>query len=181
MGTRGWFLALAAILLFFCVLPPQSYGQVGVGVGVPPLQIPAPPAVVVIPGTYVYMVPDIGVDVLFYHGFWYRPYEGRWFRTRSWGGPWAFVGPRAVPGPLLSLPPDYRMVPPGDRRIPRADLMRNWAGWERTRYWDRDRAWHEGWHGKGEVRHEEGPRKPEGHGRVEEERRGHEEREEHGR
>lgn len=36
----------------------------------------APPEVVVIPGTYVYFVPGINVDILFYHGHWYRPFGG---------------------------------------------------------------------------------------------------------
>lgn len=185
MGTRGWFFALAAILLFLGALPSQSCAQVRVGVGVapPPLGIAAPPAVVVIPGTYVYLAPDIGFDVFFYHGYWYRPYGGGWFRAKVWRGPWGPVVARRVPRALLSLPPDYHMVPPGYRRIPNSDLMRNWAGWERDHYWDRDPQWHEGWHGKAEERHEEGRGRPEGHGKFEEthgDQRGHEGREERG-
>jgi hypothetical protein len=177
MGTKTWFFALASLVLFLAALPSQSPGQVGVNVGValPPLGVPAPPAVVVIPGTYVYLAPGIGVDVFFYHGYWYRPYGGGWFRARGWNGPWGSLRAGVVPRPLLSLPPDYRMVPPGARRIPRADLMRNWAGWERNHYWEKDRAWHEGWHGKGG----EARGRPEGHGKIEERRgepRGHEER-----
>jgi hypothetical protein len=111
----------------------------------PPFLIPAPPPVVVIPRTYVYAVPEIEVDILFYHGHWYRPHEGRWYRSRSYNGPWAYLPPRSVPRPLIELPPDHHRIPPGYRRIPHRDLKNNWSGWERRRHWDRDREWREGW------------------------------------
>jgi hypothetical protein len=50
-------LAISALLLTGSIIfSPQSYAQVNVniGVGLPGLMIPAPPAMVVIPGTYVY-------------------------------------------------------------------------------------------------------------------------------
>ena len=111
----------------------------------PPFLIPAPPPVVVIPRTYVYAVPDVEVDILFHHGYWYRPHEGRWYRSRSYNGPWAYLPPRSVPRPLIELPPDHHRIPPGYRRIPHGDLRKNWSGWERRRHWDRDREWREGW------------------------------------
>jgi hypothetical protein len=122
--------------------------KVNVGIKVPPpppFMIPAPPPVVVIPRTYVYAVPDIEVDILFYHGYWYRPHQGHWYRARSYNGPWVYLSPRSVPRPLIELPPDYHRVPHGYRRIPHGDLKKNWSGWERQRHWDRDREWREGW------------------------------------
>ncbi len=107
--------------------------------GPPPYAFAAPPEVVPVPGSYVYFVPGIGVDVLFYHGFWYRPFGGRWFRARHYNGPWIFAGPGGVPRAVLELPPGYRRLPPGYRHIPHADLQRNWGRWERERYWDSHR------------------------------------------
>lgn len=122
--------------------------KVNVGIKVPPpppFMIPAPPPVVVIPKTYVYAVPDIEVDILFYHGYWYRPHQGHWYRARSYNGPWVYLTPRSVPRPLIELPPDYHRVPHGYRRIPHGELKKNWSGWEHQRHWDRDREWREGW------------------------------------
>jgi hypothetical protein len=101
--------------------------------------------VAVIPGTYVYVVPDIGVDILFYHGQWYRPYGGHWYWAQSYNGPWLTLALASVPRALLDLPPGYRRLPPGYRRIPYGELHANWERWERDRYWHRDKAWGEGW------------------------------------
>lgn len=179
MGAKRFCILLfGAFFLLVTGILTQSDAQVSLNVriGPPPVyRIPAPPPVVVIPGTYVYVVPDIGVDIFFYHGYWYRPYEGNWFQAQSYNGPWLFLPPERLPRPLLQLPPDYRSIPPGYHRIPYGDLRKNWAGWERQRYWDRDKAWHEGWHAK-----------PAAHGREErgvaphEEKQGGEERREGG-
>jgi hypothetical protein len=158
-------LLLAGLLaVVLTVLPPPGMAQVSVGVTIgapPPFQIAAPPPVVVIPGTYVYMVPDIGADVFFYGGGWYRLHEGRWFNGRGYNGPWAYMPGSRVPGPLLQLPPDYRHMP-GGRRIPYGELRKNWAGWQRNHYWEKDRDWKAGFHGKPEGRPEEGRGRLEG-------------------
>jgi hypothetical protein len=120
--------------------------HINLNIGFPPLfEFHAPPPVVVIPGTYVYLVPDIGVDIFFYHGYWYRPHNGRWYRARSYDGRYAPLAHRHVPGPLLRLPPHYRNVPRGYQRISYRQVNRNWRRWERQKHWDRDRAWREGW------------------------------------
>ncbi len=140
--------------------------QVELNFGLPAVVIHTPPPVVVIPGTYVYMVPDIGISILFYQGYWYRPYEGRWFRADSYNGPWVYIEPYRVPAALVELPPDYWRLPPGFHRIPYAEFRGNWERWEHERHWDRDRDWRAGVHGRPEGRgHEEWGRGHEGHGR----------------
>ncbi len=127
--------------------------DVHITIGSPPaFFFQAPPVVVVIPGTYVYLVPDIGVDILFYDGFWYRPYEGHWFWARVFNGPWIYLPPEKIPRVLITLPPEYHRVPSGYHRIPYGQLQRNWGRWEHERYWDRDRDWREGWQGGFERR-----------------------------
>ncbi len=122
--------------------------QVDVNIGLPsPFVFPAPPPVVVIPGTYVYLVPDIDVSILFYHGYWYRPHGGHWFRAHSYDGPWVFVGPKHVPRAFMRLPPHYRSVPPGYHRISHGELNANWGKWERKKHWNKDNAWRAGWRG----------------------------------
>ena len=110
----------------------------------PQYVLPTPPAVAVLPGTYVYVVPGITVDILFYQGYWYRPYGGHWYRAVSYNGPWVYVGPGGVPAAILHLPPSYRRLPPGYHPITHAHLQANWARWERERYWNNDKGWREG-------------------------------------
>jgi hypothetical protein len=173
MRRIGLFLVIfMALTAFVTGSPAMSRADVHVNVGVfappPAYVVPAPPPLVVIPGTYVYAIPDIGVDILFYQGYWYRPYEGRWYRARSYNGPWGYLAPAKVPRVMIELPPDYRRLPPGHRRIPYGQFKKSWGRWERERYWDRDKEWQEGRHGGpqgrgGEMR-EERRHGPEGRG-----------------
>jgi hypothetical protein len=159
MKTRGKVLVIPVVLLVLlgAVSLAQAQVRLGIGIGGPPAYVvPAPPRVVVIPGTYVYYSPGLDVDILFYQGYWYRPYGGRWYRARSYNGPWGFIEPRWVPRPLIGLPHDYRYIHPGRPYIPYDQLRRHWGRWERDRYWDRHDRWddrdrHDMWrdHGRG--------------------------------
>jgi len=123
---------MGAILLILSGFSVQVQAQVEVNIGIsvplpPPLVIPAPPAVVLIPRTRVYLAPDIEADLLFYRGWWYRPHGGHWFRSRYYQGPWVFLHPTKLPRPLLSLPSDYRRIPPGQQKIPYGQLKKKWT------------------------------------------------------
>ncbi len=85
---KSCLLVIGALLLVLTGSATQSEAGVNVNIGVnlPAIRFAAPPDVVVIPGTYVYMVPDIDVDVLFFQGYWWRPYEGLWYRSRDYKG-----------------------------------------------------------------------------------------------
>jgi hypothetical protein len=112
--------------------------NVNVGNNLPAFRFAAPPDLVVIPGTYVYIVPDINVDVLFFQDHWWRPYEGHWYRSRDYNGQWSYVEPGRIPSGLRSLPQNYRQrLSPGYERIPHRDVERNWEKWEKEKYWDR--------------------------------------------
>ena len=61
------------------------------GISLPPMiAFPGPPDVVVIPGTYVYVVPDAQEDIFFYHGFWWRPWRGNWYRSANYSKGWVY-------------------------------------------------------------------------------------------
>jgi hypothetical protein len=90
-----------------------------------------------VPGTYVYFGADVNEDLLFYHGYWYRPYGGRWYRAGSYNGPWGFVSIERVPRVIINLPPGYRSVAPGHQRIPYGQLKKNWRTWEQEKHWDK--------------------------------------------
>jgi hypothetical protein len=133
-------IGLNSMLLMLCLLSPlKSNAEVNVNIAIPlpGLAISAPPAMIVIPGTYVYYPPDVGADIFFYHGYWYRPYRGQWFISAGYNGPWGSVAVGKVPRVVRGLPPYYRRVPPGYERMPYGTVRGNWRTWEREQYWDR--------------------------------------------
>ena len=137
---KSYLLVLGTLLLVMAGSAAQSEAGVSVNIGVnlPAYRFDAPPAVVVIPGTYVYMVPDIDVDILYFQGYWWRPYEGHWYRSRDYRRSWRYVEPRSIPRGLRELPHDYRhRLWPGYERVTHRDLQRNWKKWEKEKYWDR--------------------------------------------
>jgi len=138
-------LSIVVIFVAFSLFPQAGSAEVNVNVGInvplPAFVFHAPPPVVVIPGTYAYVVPDVDIDIVFFQGYWYRPYRDHWYRSASYNGPWR-VHDR-VPGELHSLPPDYRHVPPGHQRIPYGQLKKNWRGWEKEKHWDKHEYKHE--------------------------------------
>ncbi len=140
-------IVIAFMSLLFLGFSSQSMAGIHIGVSIPPPPVfvfSAPPEVVVIPGTYVYYCPDVDFDIFFYGGYWFRPYEGYWYRSVSYGGPWVYI--ERPPSVLVSLPHDYRIVTRGFRHIPYGELHRNWQVWQRDRYWE-----HHNW---GRVEHE---------------------------
>ena len=138
---KSFLLVIVALLFVLTGTATQSEamgGRVNIGINLPAHRFAAPPDVVVIPGTYVYMVPDTNVDILFYEGYWWRPYEGRWFRSRDYNGQWNYIETASIPRGLRALPQDYRhRISPRYERIPHRDLQRNWQKWEKEKYWDR--------------------------------------------
>ncbi len=161
-------LVIAAALLVIAGFAEKSDAgvQVGIGINIPVFTFAAPPPLVVIPGTYAYVVPDVDIDILFYQGYWWRPYGGGWYRAGFYNGPWTLVAPARVPRGLLELPPSYRSIPPGHRLMPYGQVKKNWKTWERQKYWERDTWWRGGKHmERGEGKHGEHGRGPEGKGR----------------
>jgi len=111
--------------------------NIGIGVPLPQVVIHSPPPVVVIPGTYAYFAPDVGVEIFFYHGYWYRPHHGYWDRARGYNGPWGHIKNSGVPHVLRGLPPDFRHTVRHSERIRYADFKQNWKTWEQKKQWDK--------------------------------------------
>lgn len=142
-GLTGLAMALGA--------PVLATAEVGVSINIslpPALVFAAPPQLVVIPETNVYAVPDLDVDVFFYSGWWWRPWEGHWYRSRTYNSGWNHY---------QKVPPFYSSVPSGWRneyrdkrwrgqqwhsqRIPHQDVRRNWRNWEKDKHWEKQNAW----------------------------------------
>lgn len=143
------FLVLAMLSAFVVVAPLSVGAQVSVGVNIgvplpPPLVVPAPPAVVVLPGALdVYVAPDIAVDLFFYNGWWWRPWGGRWYRSRYYDRGWGFFN--HVPRFYAGVDPGWRGFyashnwhgqPWNFQRISNSQLQHNWKGWHDSGYWN---------------------------------------------
>jgi len=144
---------LFGTMLFATVFafPIHAMAEVNVGVSIslpPPIVFASPPMMVVLPETYVYVVPDMGVDIFFYGGWWWRPWEGRWYRSRYYSSGWVYY--QRVPAFYSSIPSgwrnDYR-----DRRwrglqwnyqqIPQQQVQRNWSTWQKNKHWEKQQTW----------------------------------------
>ena len=141
-SVYGFFTAVVFSLMLAGAPSPAAAGvHVNVGINLPPFTFAAPPPVVVIPGTYAYFAPGADIDIVFYGGFWYRPYEGHWFRSRDYNGPWAGIEMGRVPRALRELPPEYRRHYRDRPRIEYREFHRNWRRWEKSRHWEKDKSW----------------------------------------
>ncbi len=107
-------LMLGALLVMAAAVPAHAQVRVGVNIGI---QLPAPPPLVVVPGTSVYYAPGAPANVFFYaHQYWI--FVDGWYVGPTWNGPWALVEPPYVPAPILQVPVGYYPVPPPP-----------WRGW----------------------------------------------------
>jgi hypothetical protein len=129
--------------------PSRAGVDIGISLSLPPLVVfAAPPEMVVIPETNVYVVPDVDVDVYFNQGWWWRPWQGRWYRSRHYDSGWSHY---------RQVPHFYRSVPSGWRndfrekrwqgrewryqRLPPQDVRRNWRTWEKSKHWEKQNHW----------------------------------------
>ena len=148
---KPFFKAAFAAFIIFTLSPAIAGADVQVRINIPvppPIVFPAPPHVIVIPETDVYAVSDIETDIFFYGGWWWRPWDGRWYRSRHYDRGWVYY---------KKVPRFYKRVAPGwrgyyhDRRwrghewhyrpIPHHEMERNWRGWQKDRYWEKSNNW----------------------------------------
>jgi hypothetical protein len=146
---KVFFRILFLALVIVVSIPTMAKADVSVSISLPPLiEFAAPPEMVVIPGSYVYVVPDADVDIFFYDGWWWRPWEGRWYRSRNYRSGWSYY--RNVPSFYKGIPSgwrnDYREHrwqghPWNYQRIPHQQVQRNWRNWEKSRHWEKQNSW----------------------------------------
>jgi len=98
------------LLALASVFPVMTMAAVDIRIGIslPPLIVfKAPPNVIVLPDTNdVYVVPDIDADLFFWNGWWWRPWEGLWYRSRYYNRGWGYYN--AVPNFYFDVDPGWR-------------------------------------------------------------------------
>lgn len=128
-------------------IPPPP--NIRVNIPMPPrIHFSAPPRLVVVPETYVYVAPDVEEEIFFSDGWWYRPWEGRWYRSRQHDRGWQYY--RSTPSFYNHVPDDWR----NDYReghwrgqqwnvepIPHTQVQKNWKGWKANKHWEKNRNW----------------------------------------
>jgi|SRR5262245_1386051 len=117
--------------------PAQAAVHVSIGINVP-----APPQLVVVPGTPVSYAPGVPGNYFFYGGQYYVFTNGIWYAGPGYMGPWAVVAPQYVPRPLLTVPVRYYRAAPEEWRHSRREHPPRWA-----QHWGPD--WDEHGHGHG--------------------------------
>lgn len=139
---------LLLALIFVLPIPAMARVDVSVGISLPPIVFAAPPALIVLPGTYVYVVPDYDEDIFFYGGWWWRPWQGRWYRSHYYNSGWGYYD--SVPSFYGWIPSSWRNDYRNHRwegqqwnyqRIPHQQVQQNWKGWERNRHWEKQNTW----------------------------------------
>lgn len=134
----------------------------------PCLSFSAPPSVIVLPDAPdVYVVPDVQFDLFFWNGWWWRPWNNRWYRSRYCDRGWSYyngdprfyghVDPRWRE---CYLNHNWRGYAWNHHYIPYGQLQKHWRSWQENRYWERSRSWNvQGYNprsptrGKDDVRH----------------------------
>ena len=136
------------------VVPVPTMAEMNISIGVslplpPVIEFRAAPDVIVVPeADSVYVVPDIEVELFFSDGWWWRPWEGRWYRSRYYDRGWTHYS--KVPAFYFDVDPGWRKHYRdhnwyGHRwnyeRISHRRLQRDWKKWRDNRYWERQGNW----------------------------------------
>jgi hypothetical protein len=143
--------AFALVLACTRLAPAQVSVDFNVNIGPPPpFAFVQPPRLVELPHTYVYVVPDIDVDLYFYDGWWWRVSDGHWFRSRRYDSGWLYF--RDVPLFYRHVPGDWRRFY-RDRQwrgaswdyrpLPHREVERNWRGWKEKKTGPPPKKWRE--------------------------------------
>jgi hypothetical protein len=140
------------LLALAIIVPVPTIAQIDLSVNIglpPPMVFQAPPDVIVMPDTNsVYAVPGIDVDLFFWNGWWWRPWEGRWYRSRYYNRGWGYY--KNVPSFYFDVDPGWRGYYRDHNwnghqwnyeRIPNQRLRQNWKGWHNDRHWEKQKAW----------------------------------------
>jgi hypothetical protein len=140
------------LLALAIVVPIPTMAQVNINIEFPlppPIEFAAPPEVIAMPETSgVYVVPDIDVDLFLWNGFWWRLWEGRWYRSAYYDRDWAYYN--TVPSFYFNIDPHWRGYYGNHnwyghqwnyQRIPYQRLQQNWKSWQTNRSWGGQKTW----------------------------------------
>jgi hypothetical protein len=100
----------ATLVIVSCAAPGETYYgfRIDIRSAPPPPRVVfyEQPAVVVVPGTSVYQVADdtFAYDMYRYESGWYLVYDGYWYQSSSYRGPFTVINVQSVPREVVQLP-----------------------------------------------------------------------------
>ena len=144
-------LIILLTLLCGAVIPAVAQVSIGIGIGVPNMNIginfPVYPQFQQVPGYPVYYAPQVDSNYFFYDGMYWVYANDSWYASSWYNGPWALVSPMVVPVYILRVPVRYYREPPVYFRGWRQDAPPRWDDhwgddWRRQRsgwdHWNHD-------------------------------------------
>lgn len=148
-GTILGTIPLALVLLFPLPSTAEVFVDVNISLPLPPhIEFVEPPELIVLPETYIYVVPDVDMEIFFYGGWWWQLWENRWYRSRDYDSGWTYY--RNTPSFYRQVPSYWRTNYRENRwsghewnyqRIPEQHVRQNWRNWEKKRYWEHQQTW----------------------------------------
>jgi hypothetical protein len=149
---------MLAIVMALFVVPCLAQAQIDIRISIPlppPIVFSAPPELVVLPETDVYVAPDYDQDLYFYQGFWWRFWLGRWYRSLYYDSGWEFYHgvPRWYGGVYPRWRDNYRNHMWGGQRwdyrpVHYSDVRTHWKTWRDTDHykqnWGTTGSYHQG-------------------------------------
>ena len=142
-------LLVTSILLFPLPMTAAVSVNIGFSIPLPPaIQFHEPPRMVVLPDTYIYVAPDVAVDIYFNDGWWWRPYQGRWYRSHDYNSGWNYhrQPPSFYDEVNRRWRDDYRKHQwkghqwNPDRKDHR-EVQKKWNHWKKDRHWEKKNNW----------------------------------------
>ena len=138
LGTM--LLAVASVV----PLPTMAQVDMNVDIGLPPpVEFQGEPDMIPLPNTNnVYAVPGIDIDLFFWNGWWWRLWQGNWYRSQYYDQGWGYYG--YVPTFYYDIEPGWREYQDdhawygNQRRYESFDQQRPQARWQ-SRH--NDRGW----------------------------------------
>jgi len=120
--------------------------NVSINIGPPPIVVAAPPALVMVPNSEIFFVPDPEIDVFFFNGFWWSPRGSEWYRSTEYKGPWKIIDKRHIPASVFHVPKNYRHLYKKEKHIPYGQWKKQWKNHKkdehRTGKPRKDPRWH---------------------------------------
>ncbi len=144
---KSFFATMFLGLLVVAPVPTMARVDVNVNVTLPPpIVFGAPPEVIALPDTSdVYAVPGIDANLFFWNGWWWRLWDGRWYRSHYYDRGWRYY--KSVPSFYFDVDPDWRTYYRdhdwgGHRwnyqRIPEQRLKQDWKTWQNGGHWKKE-------------------------------------------
>jgi hypothetical protein len=117
------------LALFVPVGMNEAFAEIDIhiNIGPPPIMVAEPPAVIMIPNSTIYFVPQVEHDIFFYDNYWWSPRGGQWYRSRAYNGSWEIIENHYVPAPVYQVPRDYRHRYEKEHHIPYGQWKKQWS------------------------------------------------------